>query len=53
MPQQTGYGADIHALGDQQAGVCVPQTVHIQILRQPVLAAIFLNRKVKLVGTIG
>ena len=36
MTQQTSHCADIHALRNQQAGVCMPQTVYIQIQRQVV-----------------
>ena len=53
VTQQTCYRADIHALGDEHAGIGVAQTVHIQIFWQTVFTENFLNRKVKVQGTMG
>ena len=53
VAQQACHRPDIHALGDEHAGVGVTQTVHIQIFRQSVLAQNFWNRKVNVHGPIG
>ena len=37
VAQQACHRAHIHPLGDQHTGVCVPQAVHVQIVRQAVL----------------
>ena len=51
VTQQARHRSNIHTLGDEHAGICVAQTVHIQIFWQT--RRIFLNRKVKVQGTIG
>ena len=40
VPQQAGHGADIHALGDQQAGVCVPLRYNKDKRKNPVFSRV-------------
>ena len=37
VAQKARHRAHIHALGDQHTGICVPQAVHVQVVRQAVL----------------
>ena len=46
VAQQACHRAHIHPLGDQHTGVCVPQAVHVQIVRQAVLPQDLRKRKI-------
>ena len=37
VAQQARHRAHIHTLGDEHTGICVPQAVHVQVVRQAVL----------------
>ena len=52
VAQQAGYRSHIHSLGNQQAGVCMPQAVYVQIFRQPVLAQNLLESEGEAIGVL-